>query len=134
MSRIGNDRISWPFSCHPRAGESRIALLPHTLRINLFVNTVPHSRCKLWKVALGGMCEWLKQAVLKTAVPETVPGVRIPLPPPLFFVIWYLHGLLPLVPIQFLNVSSLAPAPRSIRSRSPSSTVSTVFGLSGQNR
>ena len=28
------------------------------------------------------MCEWLKQAVLKTAVPETVPGVRIPLPPP----------------------------------------------------
>jgi hypothetical protein len=30
----------------------------------------------------GGMCEWLKQAVLKTAVPERVPGVRIPLPPP----------------------------------------------------
>src|SRR5216684_4513778 len=29
------------------------------------------------------MCEWLKQAVLKTAVPERVPGVRIPLPPPL---------------------------------------------------
>jgi hypothetical protein len=29
------------------------------------------------------MCEWLKQAVLKTAVRETVPGVRIPLPPPL---------------------------------------------------
>src|ERR1700731_4656388 len=28
------------------------------------------------------MCEWLKQAVLKTAVPERVPGVRIPLPPP----------------------------------------------------
>jgi H+/Cl- antiporter ClcA len=28
------------------------------------------------------MCEWLKQAVLKTAVRETVPGVRIPLPPP----------------------------------------------------
>src|SRR5664279_3879061 len=30
----------------------------------------------------GGMCERLKQAVLKTAVPERVPGVRIPLPPP----------------------------------------------------
>ena len=30
----------------------------------------------------GGMREWLKRAVLKTAVPETVPGVRIPLPPP----------------------------------------------------
>jgi hypothetical protein len=28
------------------------------------------------------MCEWLKQAVLKTAVRETAPGVRIPLPPP----------------------------------------------------
>ena len=28
------------------------------------------------------MCERLKQAVLKTAVRETVPGVRIPLPPP----------------------------------------------------
>src|SRR6185369_7923721 len=30
----------------------------------------------------GGMCEWLKQAVLKTALRETVTGVRIPLPPP----------------------------------------------------
>ena len=28
------------------------------------------------------MREWLKRAVLKTAVPERVPGVRIPLPPP----------------------------------------------------
>jgi ABC-type lipoprotein release transport system permease subunit len=28
------------------------------------------------------MCEWLKQAVLKTALPERVTGVRIPLPPP----------------------------------------------------
>ena len=31
----------------------------------------------------GGMRERLKRAVLKTAVRETVPGVRIPLPPPL---------------------------------------------------
>ena len=30
----------------------------------------------------GGMGERLKPAVLKTAVRETVPGVRIPLPPP----------------------------------------------------
>src|SRR6185437_874801 len=30
----------------------------------------------------GGMCEWLKQAVLKTALPARVTGVRIPLPPP----------------------------------------------------
>src|SRR5690242_1247984 len=28
------------------------------------------------------MREWLKRAVLKTAVPERVSGVRIPLPPP----------------------------------------------------
>ena len=28
------------------------------------------------------MAEWFKAAVLKTAVPETVPGVRIPPPPP----------------------------------------------------
>src|SRR5579864_7730741 len=28
------------------------------------------------------MREWLKRAVLKTAVRETVPGVQIPLPPP----------------------------------------------------
>ena len=33
------------------------------------------------------MCEWLKQAVLKTAVRETVPGVRIPLPPPVISLI-----------------------------------------------
>jgi hypothetical protein len=35
------------------------------------------------KITLGGMRERLKRAVLKTAVRETVPGVRIPLPPPL---------------------------------------------------
>ncbi len=31
------------------------------------------------------MCERLKQSVLKTDVPERVPGVRIPLPPPVDF-------------------------------------------------
>ncbi len=31
----------------------------------------------------GGVAEWFKAAVLKTAVPETVPGVQIPPPPPL---------------------------------------------------
>ena len=30
----------------------------------------------------GGVAEWFKAAVLKTAVPETVPWVRIPPPPP----------------------------------------------------
>jgi hypothetical protein len=29
----------------------------------------------------GGVAEWSKAAVLKTAVPATVPGVRIPSPP-----------------------------------------------------
>lgn len=33
---------------------------------------------------LGGVAEWSKAAVLKTAVPATVPGVRIPSPPPAF--------------------------------------------------
>jgi hypothetical protein len=37
------------------------------------------------KLQRGGMCERLKQAVLKTAIPERVSGVRIPLPPPLSF-------------------------------------------------
>ena len=32
---------------------------------------------------VGGMAEWLMAAVLKTAVPERVSGVRIPLPPPI---------------------------------------------------
>ncbi len=43
----------------------------------------------------GGMCERLKQAVLKTAVPGRVPGVRIPLPPPYFLkcVKWASRGL-----------------------------------------
>src|SRR5947208_4764067 len=36
------------------------------------------------------MREWLKRAVLKTAVPERVSGVRIPLPPPLCD--WCIHG------------------------------------------
>ena len=42
--------------------------------------------CKLKQLppaSHGGMCERLKQAVLKTAIPERVSGVRIPLPPPL---------------------------------------------------
>ena len=34
----------------------------------------------------GRMAEWSNAAVLKTAEPVTVPGVRIPLLPPLYFV------------------------------------------------
>ena len=32
-------------------------------------------------IVTGGMPEWSNGAVLKTAVPARVPGVRIPLPP-----------------------------------------------------
>ena len=39
--------------------------------------------CKLMPVnRLEGCVSWLKRAVLKTAIPERVSGVRIPLPPP----------------------------------------------------
>ena len=38
--------------------------------------------CHVARPRCGGMCEWLKQAVLKTALPLRVTGVRIPLPPP----------------------------------------------------
>jgi hypothetical protein len=48
----------------------------------------------------GGMCEWLKQAVLKTAVPERVPGVRIPLPPPRSL---YCREFLPRFPAKSAN-------------------------------
>jgi hypothetical protein len=44
------------------------------------------ARSQLHRVTLephGGVAEWFKAAVLKTAVPETVPGVQIPPPPPL---------------------------------------------------
>jgi hypothetical protein len=42
----------------------------------------PKSR-ELWReFRRGGMAEWSMAVVLKTTVRETVPGVRIPLPPP----------------------------------------------------
>src|ERR1700685_2976348 len=47
------------------------------------------------------MCEWLKQAVLKTAVPERVPGVRIPLPPPRSL---DCREILPLFPAKCVNM------------------------------
>jgi hypothetical protein len=42
----------------------------------------PKSQAIIIRQIPGGMREWLKRVVLKTTVPETVPGVRIPLPPP----------------------------------------------------
>ena len=35
------------------------------------------------KIESGGMGEWLKPAVLTTVGVERLPGVRIPLPPPI---------------------------------------------------
>src|SRR3989442_10809290 len=54
---------------------------------------------KLLRTLPGGMRERLKRAVLKTAVPGRVPGVRIPLPPPLTRLVGkhlsnLLHGVL----------------------------------------
>lgn len=43
----------------------------------------PPSMLVNYRYSRGGMCERLKQAVLKTALPLRVTGVRIPLPPPL---------------------------------------------------
>jgi hypothetical protein len=34
------------------------------------------------EIECGGMAEWSMAVVLKTTEPATVPGVRIPLPPP----------------------------------------------------
>jgi hypothetical protein len=36
------------------------------------------------QIYVGGMAEWSMAVVLKTTVRETVPGVRIPLPPPTY--------------------------------------------------
>ena len=52
-------------------------------RFNVFFQRIFGSTRKVLSSIRGGMREWLKRAVLKTAVRETVPGVRIPLPPPL---------------------------------------------------
>jgi hypothetical protein len=51
-----------------------------------------------WKhcCSRGGMCERLKQAVLKTALPERVTGVRIPLPPPST---WLTASVKPTLPV-----------------------------------
>jgi hypothetical protein len=50
----------------------------------LAATTVNESR-RFWReFRRGGMAEWSMAVVLKTTEPETVPGVRIPLPPPSF--------------------------------------------------
>src|SRR5262249_38149400 len=49
-------------------------------------------------VRRGGMAEWSMAVVLKTTVRETVPGVRIPLPPPA-----QAQNVLERVPIQHIS-------------------------------
>jgi hypothetical protein len=44
------------------------------------------------------VAEWLMAPVLKTGVPERVPGVRIPPSPPLFFLASYMLVILQLIP------------------------------------
>jgi hypothetical protein len=56
-----------------------------------------------WLNPCGGMCEWLKQAVLKTALPYRVTGVRIPLPPPCNYCLCSDFQVL------FLNVPKMCP-------------------------
>ena len=77
-SYLGRELCSRPFLWAPRrsAGAPRDGPSHKQYRalLSTIVNQASRSR--------GGMCERLKQAVLKTAVPERVPGVRIPLPPP----------------------------------------------------
>jgi hypothetical protein len=57
---------------------------------NLDPATLVHEMVHVWQYysrrvdPRGGMAEWSMAAVLKTAVPGRVPGVRIPLPPPTF--------------------------------------------------
>tara|TARA_B100001057_G_scaffold27162_3_gene24916 strand:+ start:18080 stop:18235 length:156 start_codon:yes stop_codon:yes gene_type:complete len=48
---------------------------------NIF-NLAKNSFIYYFKTSLGRMAEWSNAAVLKTAEPEMVPGVRIPLLPP----------------------------------------------------
>src|SRR5215813_5563903 len=71
--------------------KARLKLLNHTLWRSTEASRIDPTVelkgcCKLKprpRLQVGGMCERLKQAVLKTAIPERVSGVRIPLPPPL---------------------------------------------------
>ncbi len=66
------------------------------------------------------MAEWLKAAVLKTAVRGTVPGVRIPLPPP--------------SPLRFDGVGRRLQAVARLSPRSGANPEPTSIKLSAMNR
>ncbi len=58
------------------------------IKLFLFLRTVAghhfgnHEICSTFVALFGEMAEWSIAAVLKTVVPVTGPGVRIPLSPP----------------------------------------------------
>ena len=57
-----------------------VIILPAAIRRSVFRRTEPLNVYSD-TLSTGGMAEWFKAAVLKTVGRETVPGVRIPLPP-----------------------------------------------------
>jgi hypothetical protein len=57
-----------------------------------YATALPCHGYKMLVTNAEGCVSWLKRAVLKTAVRETVPGVRIPLPPPFFNITERLTG------------------------------------------
>src|SRR5580704_11301495 len=61
------------------------------------------------KMVSGGMGEWLKPAVLRTVELERVPGVRIPLPPPLLNMRF---GCVVLLLAPFVSAQPPGPPPR----------------------
>src|SRR5216684_970527 len=77
------------------------------------------------------MCEWLKQAVLKTAVPERVPGVRIPLPPPLLIECGatHLEGM-----ISFLSILAIGFFLGMRHATDPDHVVAVTTIVSRQNK
>src|SRR6185437_547447 len=64
-----------------RAGLLRTFVLS-VVTVNPIANNLHCNNLLAFHPPPRGMCERLKQAVLKTAIPERVSGVRIPLPPP----------------------------------------------------
>src|SRR6266542_3752667 len=83
MRRLGRRSLAGPPAAHAvvlKTISRPPPPQPSSLLIGTRATLEPH----------GGVAEWFKAAVLKTAVPETVPGVRIPPPPPLvaFAALW----------------------------------------------
>ncbi len=63
------------------------------LRAKLIWTEIGNAPLRVGKIYIGGMAEWLKAAVLKTAEGSRLPWVQILLPPPVFFNDFTLVGL-----------------------------------------